>query len=257
MTGGPVSVERAGAVVLVRIDRPEVRNALDEETMEAIAAALETADGDGSVGAVVVTGTEKIFAAGADLKVMVKRSATDVLRSGQAERWRRIRQVMVPLVAAVNGYALGGGCELVLCCDIVIAGETARFGQPEIKLGILPGAGGTQRWARTAGKHATMDLVLRGKTIDAHEAYRLGAVNRVVPAEETVPVALDVAAEIAAMPRLAVRLAKQAVLRAFETPLESGLEAERQAFLVLLGTEDRIEGTRAFLEKRQPQFKGR
>jgi len=253
----PVTVERHDAVVLLRIDRPEVRNALDEATMEAIAGALEEADADESVGAVVITGSNTVFAAGADLKVMVERTAVDVLRGGQGERWRRIRQVGLPMVAAVNGYALGGGCELALCCDIIVAGDTARFGQPEIKLGILPGAGGTQRWARLAGKHVAMELVLRGAMIDADEARRLGAVNHIVPPEQTVERALELAAEIAGMPRLAVRLAKQAVLRAFEAPLEAGLEAERQAFLLLLGTEDRIEGTRAFLEKRRPLFRGR
>ena len=253
----PLVIEHRGAVVLLRIDRPEVRNALDETTMEAIAAALEHADSDESVGAVVITGSDTVFAAGADLKVMVERTAVDVLRGGQGERWRRIRQVAVPLIAAVNGYALGGGCELALCCDIIVAGQGARFGQPEIKLGILPGAGGTQRWARLVGKHAAMELVLRGAMIDADEARRLGAVNHLVAPERTVEHALEIAAEIAAMPRLAVRLAKQAVLRAFEAPLEAGLEAERQAFLLLLGTEDRIEGTRAFLERRQPQFRGR
>jgi len=254
---GPVSVTRRDRVVLIRIDRPEVRNALDEATMEAIAAALETADRDESVGAVVLTGTEKVFAAGADIKVMVEREPVDVLVGGQAERWRRIRQVLVPIVAAVNGFALGGGCELALCCDLVVAGESARFGQPEVKLGIIPGAGGTQRWARLAGKHAAMDLVLTGRTIDAQEAVRLGMVNRLVPPHLCVEIALEVAAEIAAMPRLAVRLGKQAVLRAFESPLEAALDAERQAFIMLLGTADRREGMRAFLEKRPPVFRGR
>lgn len=253
----PVVVERHDAVVLLRLDRPEVRNALDEATMEALAAAVEAADADERVGAVVITGGERIFASGADLKVMVDRSAVDVVRSRQAERWRRLRQVLVPLVAAVNGYALGGGCELALLCDLVVAGESARFGQPEVKLGILPGAGGTQRWARAAGKHVAMEMVLTGRTIDADEAQRYGVVNRVVPDEHTVEVALALATEIAALPRLAVRLAKQAVLRAFDAPLEVGLDLERHAFHVLLGTADRVEGMRAFLEKRRPRFEGR
>lgn len=253
----PVTASRHDRVVLLRIDRPSVRNALDEATMEALAGHLEAADRDPEVGAVVLTGSDTVFAAGADLKVMVERTAVDVILAGQGERWRRIRQVLVPIVAAVNGVALGGGCELALCCDLIVAGETARFGQPEVKLGILPGAGGTQRWARTAGKYAAMDVVLTGRTLSADEALRLGVVNRLVPPALTVPTALALAAEIAAMPRLAVRLAKQSVLRAFETPLEAGLEAERQAFLVLLGTADRAEGMRAFLEKRAPSFTGR
>jgi enoyl-CoA hydratase len=253
----PMAVERRGAVVLLRINRPAVRNALDEPTLEAIASALEEADADEAIGAVVLTGSDKVFAAGADLKVMVERTSVDVMRGGQAERWRRIRQVLVPMVAAVNGYALGGGCELALCCDLIVAGESARFGQPEIKLGIIPGAGGTQRWARTAGRQAAMDIVLTGRMIDASEAQRLGVVNRLVADADTLEVALSLASEIAAMPRLAVRLAKRAVLSAFEMPLEAGLEVERQAFLLLLGTEDRIEGTRAFLDKRQPKFRGR
>jgi len=254
---GPVSVTRHDRVMLLRIDRPAVRNALDEATMEAIATGLEAADRDEGVGAVVLTGSDKVFAAGADIKVMVEREAVDVMVGGQAERWRRIRQVLVPVIAAVNGFALGGGCELALCCDLIVAGESARFGQPEVKLGIIPGAGGTQRWARLAGKHAAMDLVLTGRTIGADEALRLGVVNRLVAPQLTVDTALELAAEIAAMPRLAVRLGKQAVLRAFESPMEVGLEAERQAFLVLLGTADRREGMRAFLEKRPPAYRGR
>lgn len=256
MNAAPVAVERRDRVVVVRIDRPQVRNALDETTLEGVATALEEADADEGIGAVVLTGGDRVFASGADLKVMLERSAVDVVRSRQAERWRRIRQVLVPLVAAVEGYALGGGCELVLCCDLVVAGESARFGQPEVKLGILPGAGGTQRWARTAGKHVAMDVVLTGRTLDADEARGYGVVNRLVPEGRALDVALELAGEIAALPRLAVRLAKQAVLRAFDTPLEAGLELERQAFYVLLGTADRVEGMRAFVEKRRPRFRG-
>jgi enoyl-CoA hydratase len=254
---GPVVAERHGAVALVRIARPEVRNALDEATLEAVTAALEAADADPDIGAAVVTGGDRVFAAGADIRRMVERTAVDVIRGGQERRWRRLRQLGLPLVAAVNGYALGAGCELALVCDLVVAGDGARFGQPEIRLGILPGAGGTQRWARTAGKHAAMEVALTGRMVDADEARRLGVVSRVVPAHLTVATALALAAEIAAMPRLAARQVKRAVLAAFETPLEAGLELEREAFHVLLGTEDRLEGMRAFLEKRPPRFTGR
>jgi len=204
-----------------------------------------------------LTGGSKVFAAGADIGDMADQGPVDQLLRDQTGRWAPLAGFKKPLVAAVNGYALGGGCEVALMCDLLIAGETARFGQPEINLGIIPGAGGTQRWPRTAGKHVAMEAMLMGTPITAHRAYELGLVNKVVPTEMTIEIAQRYARQLAEKPPLAVRMAKEAVLRAFDSPLSEGLAAERKSFYFLFATEDQKEGMHAFLEKRKGVFKGR
>ncbi|HLH68110.1 MAG TPA: enoyl-CoA hydratase-related protein [Candidatus Dormibacteraeota bacterium] len=252
-----ILVERDGTVGVVTLNRPRVLNALSPELIAELGYALGHLDADPGIGAAVLTGGDKVFAAGADIADMSERSAVDQLLRDQTGRWQAVTAFTKPLVAAVNGYALGGGCELALMCDLIVAGDTARFGQPEINLGIIPGAGGTQRWPRTVGKYVAMEVNLLGQPIDARRAYRLGLVNRVVPAEVTVAVAVDLAKQLAAKAPLALRMAKEAVNRALETPLSEGLAAERKSFYFLFATEDQKEGMRAFLEKRRPEFKGR
>lgn len=207
--------------------------------------------------AVVLTGGPKIFASGADIAEMVTRTPADQLAIERRPRWTGLLRFTKPLIAAaVNGYALGGGCELAMMCDMIIAGGGARFGQPEVNLGILPGAGGTQRWPRTVGKYVAMEVTLTGDFVDATRAHQLGIANHVVPAEETIAAAQDLARRIAAKPPIAVRFVKEAINAAYETMLAAGLAAKRRSFQLLFGTEDQTEGMRAFLEKRQPQFKG-
>ena len=250
-------VERRGAVQLVTLNRPQVLNALSPALIEELGTALEEADRDREIGAAVLTGGPGVFAAGADIGDMVERTAVDQLTRDQTGRWARVTEFSKPLVAAVNGYALGGGCELALMCDLIVAGDGARFGQPEINLGIIPGAGGTQRWPRTVGKYVAMEVSLLGSPISARRAYQLGLVNRLVPAEVTIAVAVEMAAVAAAQPPIAVRLAKESVNRALETSLQEGLAAERKSFYFLFGTEDQKEGMAAFLAKRRPQWRGR
>jgi enoyl-CoA hydratase len=252
-----VRADRDGPVGVVTLDRPRVLNALSPALIGELSDALARFDADPEVRAAVLTGGPKVFAAGADIGDMSDRSAVDQLQRDQTGRWSGISGFSKPLIAAVNGYALGGGCELALMCDLIVAGDSARFGQPEIDLGIIPGAGGTQRWPRTVGKYVAMEVNLGGAPISARRAYQLGLVNRVVPAEVTLDVAKALALRLAAKPPVAVRLAKQAVNRALETPLSEGLAAERQSFYFLFATEDQKEGMRAFLEKRRAQFKGR
>jgi enoyl-CoA hydratase len=252
-----VSVHRDGPVGVVTLDRPKVLNALSPALIAELTDALGGFEADAEVGAAVVTGGPKVFAAGADIADMAERTAVDQLLRDQTGRWAPIAAFSKPLVAAVNGYALGGGCELALMCDLVIAGDSARFGQPEINLGIIPGAGGTQRWPRTVGKYVAMEVVLGGAPITAQRAYQLGLVNRVVPAEVTVRVAIETARALAAKPPLAARLAKEAVTRALETPLSQGLAGERRDFTFLFATDDQKEGMKAFLEKRAAEFRGR
>jgi enoyl-CoA hydratase len=252
-----ILAERRDRVALITLNRPRVLNALSPELIAELGDALAAADADPEIGAAVLTGGPRAFAAGADIADMADRTAVEQLRRDQTGRWQPITAFTKPLVAAVNGYALGGGCELAMMCDLIVAGDNARFGQPEIKLGIIPGAGGTQRWPRTVGKYLAMETVLLGEPIGARRAYRAGLVNRVVPAEVTVDVALDVASRLAAGPPMALRLAKDSVSRALETPLAEGLAAERKNFYFLFGTDDQKEGMHAFLEKRRPQFKGR
>jgi enoyl-CoA hydratase len=218
---------------------------------------LEGLDRDDAVRCIVVTGGERAFAAGADIFEMADATAVEMLLRDQFARWDRIRRIKKPLIAAVNGFALGGGCELVMICDIIVAGETARFGQPEINIGVMPGAGGTQRLTRAVGKAKAMEMVLTGRTITAGEALRLGLVTTVVPAEACLDEAKSLAREIASKPPLAVRLAKEAVLKSFDTTVEGGLEFERKSFYLLFASDDQKEGMKAFAEKRKPEWKGR
>ena len=244
-------------VALLRLNRPEARNALSPEVMEKLASELERLDPDAEVRCVVIAGSEKVFAAGADIKAMAERSFAEALRHPAASFWRRVAAIKTPLVAAVSGYALGGGCELALACDMIVASETAVFGQPEIDLGIIPGGGGTQRLARVIGKQRAMELALTGRRFGAAEALELGLVNKVVAEDAWLNEALELARTVAAKPPIAARLAKQAVLVAEETALSPGLESERRLYELAMATEDRVEGMEAFLEKREPKFEGR
>ncbi|HSR24584.1 MAG TPA: enoyl-CoA hydratase-related protein [Candidatus Eisenbacteria bacterium] len=252
-----VLVGRDGPVGVVTLDRPRVLNALSPALIAELSDALRGFDADPAIRAVVLTGGPRVFAAGADIGDMAERSPIEQLQRDQTGRWAAISAFSKPLIAAVNGYALGGGCELALMCDLIVAGDSARFGQPEINLGIIPGAGGTQRWPRTVGKYVAMEVNLGGAPITAQRAYQLGLVNKVVPAEVTVEVAKQMAARLAEKAPVALRLAKEAVNRALETPLSEGLAVERKSFYFLFATEDQKEGMRAFLEKRRAQFRGR
>lgn len=251
-----VALERQDRVAVLRLDRPEVRNALSPETMDEILGHLRRLDADPEVGAVVIAGSEEVFASGADIGSMRHRPLPDVLTAQASRFWFRLREIEVPLIAAVSGPAFGGGCELALACDLVVASETARFSQAEIKVGILPGGGGTQHLARSIGKHKAMELVLTGRPVTAAEGERLGFVNHVTNPDTWRECALELAREIAGGPPLAVRLAKQAVLSAEETPFSAGMRTERGLMELAFGTEDRVEGMTAFLEKRKPRWAG-
>lgn len=241
----------------ITLNRPDKRNALNARTLAEIAEVLADADTDDHVRAIVMTGGEKVFAAGADLKEMAAMNAIDVHLDARARQWATIRRFSKPIVAAVNGFALGGGCELAMHADIIVAGESAQFGQPEVNLGIMPGAGGTQRLTRTVGKSVAMKMVLSGLFIDAAEALATGLVAEVVEDGQSNPRAVELAALIATKPPLAVRMAKEAVLKSYEMPLESALDFERRAFTVLSASDDRNEGIAAFFDKRKADFKGR
>jgi enoyl-CoA hydratase/carnithine racemase len=225
--------------------------------MEELASTLEGFDADPEVRCIVIAGSDQVFAAGADIKAMAERSFAETLTHPAASFWKRLAALKTPLVAAVSGWALGGGCELALSCDLIVASETAELGQPEITLGIIPGGGGTQRLARVLGKQRAMDLVLTGRRIGAAEAHAVGLVNVVAPKGKWLKEALEIAHRVARRPPIAARLAKQAVLAADETALSSGLETERRLYELAFATEDRVEGMRAFIEKREPDFKGR
>ncbi|HEY5816566.1 MAG TPA: enoyl-CoA hydratase-related protein [Solirubrobacterales bacterium] len=244
-------------VALLRLDRPEARNALSPEMMDEIAGELERLDPDPEVRCIVIAGSDEVFAAGADIRAMSERSFEEALRHPAAAFWRRVAAIKTPLVAAVSGYALGGGCELALACDMIVASDTALFGQPEITLGIIPGGGGTQRLARVLGKQRAMEYVLTGRRFDAGMAQEWGLVNQVVGKNRWLTEALELARTVAERPPIAARLAKQAVLAAEETGLSAGLEHERRLYELAMATEDRVEGMRAFLEKREPKFEGR
>jgi enoyl-CoA hydratase/carnithine racemase len=252
-----VEAEQRGAVGLARLNRPDARNALSPELMEELATLVERWDEDPGIGCIVIAGSDEWFAAGADIKSMAERSFQEALASPAARFWPRLASARVPLVAAVSGYALGGGCELALTCDMIVASESAEFGQPEIMLGIIPGGGGTQRLAHVMGKQRAMELVLTGRRIDAAEAERLGIVNRVAGKYDWLDAALELAEVVARRPPLAVRLGKKAVLAADEMPLSAGLDHERRLFELAMATEDRVEGMTAFVEKRKPEFRGR
>ena len=244
-------------VGLVQLNRPKVLNALNRETMAEIVTALEAFDGQDDVGCLVVTGNERAFAAGADIKQMASATPVDMLNNPFIDYWDRLQRIGKPIIAAVSGYALGGGCELAMACDLIVASETARFGQPEINLGVIPGAGGTQRLTRAVGKAIAMEMVLNGRQLTADEARHHGLVNRVVPAELYLEEALKFGAEIAARAPVAIRLAKEAVNMAFESSLQAGLAHERRLFYLLFATADQEEGMSAFLDKRPPQWQGK
>ncbi|MFN0136984.1 MAG: enoyl-CoA hydratase-related protein [Phycisphaerae bacterium] len=244
-------------VGIVRINRPDKLNALNMHTMNLIVEAFERFDADTDVRCMLIAGDERAFAAGADITEMAGASVMDMYYRNQFAKWERIKRVQKPIVAAISGYALGGGCELMMHCDIIIAAETARFGQPEINIGVMPGAGGTQRLARAIGKFQAMDMVLTGRMITADEAFRAGLVSRVVPREHFFEEALNVCRELCRKSPIALRLAKEAVLKAAETTLAEGLEYERKLFYMLFATEDQKEGMRAFMEKRPAVFAGK
>jgi enoyl-CoA hydratase len=251
-------VEAHEAVTLIRLNRPEALNALNGQLMDEMTAALDAAEADPGVRAIVITGSERAFAAGADIKEMAPKSYADVFTEDFITRnWERVTRCRKPVVAAVAGYALGGGCELAMMCDFIIAADNARFGQPEINLGVTPGAGGTQRLARFIGKSKTMDMVLTARMMDAAEAERCALVSRVVPLAELVPTALETARKIASLSPLAVMMAKEMVNAAYETPLTEGVKLERRLFHSLFAFADQKEGMAAFVEKRAPEFKGR
>ena len=249
-------VERRGAVGIITLNRPQSLNALNAALISELASALDDFESDGAIGAIVLTGSEKAFAAGADVKEMVTKSypeiyAEDFITNG----WERVGQCRKPVIAAVAGFALGGGCEIAMMCDIVIAAENARFGQPEITLGTIPGAGGTQRLARFVGKAKAMDLCLTGRMMDATEAERAGLVSRVVPATELLAEAVKVAERVASMSRPIAMMVKESINRAWETTLTEGVRFERRLFHATFATEDRKEGMTAFIEKRKPTFR--
>lgn len=246
----------AGQVGIITLNRPKALNALNDTLMDELGAALRAFDADDAIGCIILTGSERAFAAGADIAAMARFTFTDVYKGDFITRnWETIRAVRKPVIAAVAGFALGGGCELAMMCDLVIAADTARFGQPEIKLGVIPGAGGTQRLPRAVGKAKAMDLVLTGRMMDAAEAERSGLVSRVVPADRLAEEALAAALLIAGQSRIAVMAAKEAVNRAFEGTLSDGVMFERRLFHSLYATADQKEGMAAFLEKRPPVFR--
>lgn len=257
MTYQLIVTERHEKVGLVRLNRPKALNALNQELMAELMDALRTFDADATIGAMVITGNERAFAAGADIKEMVESTPVEMLRADPIRSWDRLREIKKPVIAAVSGWCLGGGNELAMACDMIVAAESAKFGQPEINLGVIPGAGGTQRLTRAVGKALAMEMILNNRTLSAQEAYQFGLVNRVVPQERYLEEALKLAGEIAARAPVAVRLAKEAVNYAYESFLEDGVAAERRLFYFLFSTEDQKEGMRAFMEKRPAEWKGR
>jgi enoyl-CoA hydratase len=252
-----VLVERDPPVAVVRLNRPESRNALSDALMDELVARLSELDADGDVRCIVLAGDERAFAAGADIAELAAATAVELYQAPRVARWDAIRKLSTPLVAAVSGWCLGGGCELAMTCDLIVASDTARFGQPETGLGIIPGAGGTQRLARAVGKALAMDMVLTGRILTAHEALAAGLVARVVAREAWLDEARRVAGEIAARAPVAQRLARESVDRAFETGLDSGLDFERKALYLAFASEDAREGLSAFVEKRRPEWKSR
>jgi enoyl-CoA hydratase len=257
MTEQTIIVETEGRVGVIRLNRPQALNALNSALMEELAAAISGFDASAEIGCVVIAGSEKAFAAGADIKEMASKSYTDAFMANFAATWDCVARARKPTIAAVAGFALGGGCELAMQCDIIIAADNARFGQPEIKLGIIPGIGGTQRLTRAVGKAKAMDLILTGRMMDAAEAERAGLVARVVPAADLMAEAMKTAATIASMSLPSVMAAKEAVNRAFEVSLAEGVLFERRIFHALFATEDQKEGMAAFIEKRPADFKHR
>ncbi|MDO8494219.1 MAG: enoyl-CoA hydratase-related protein [Deltaproteobacteria bacterium] len=256
MTEELILVEREELIAVVRLNRPKALNALSPELMSQLTAALEELDRDTKIRAIVLTGSEKAFAAGADIKEMASLSAAEMKKRDLIGTWDRVARIKKPIVAAVSGFCLGGGCELSMMCDIIIASDTAKFGQLEINLGIIPGAGGTQRLPKLIGKSKAMEWILSGKIYDAQEACQAGLVTRVVPVEQYLEEAKKLARTLAEKSPIALAAAKKAILQSFELPLAEGLQAERNLFYDLFDTQDQKEGMAAFAEKRKPQFKG-
>ena len=257
MTHQHIIVETTGRVGVIRLNRPQALNALNSALIAELAAAIDAFEADAEIGCMVITGSDKAFAAGADIKEMAGKSYIDAFMGNFAATWDRVAHARKPVIAAVAGFALGGGCELAMQCDIVIAADNAKFGQPEIKLGIIPGIGGTQRLTHAVGKAKAMDLILTGRMMDAAEAERSGLVARVVPAANLLDEAMKVAGTIAALSLPSVLAAKEAVNRAFETPLAEGIRFERRIFHSLFATHDQGEGMHAFIEKRPPKFQNK
>jgi enoyl-CoA hydratase len=253
-----VKVTRDAPIAVVQLDRPEVLNALSEELMDELVAALETLDDETDIRCIVLTGNDKAFAAGADVKQsFVDATPASMLEQDLTTRWERVRKIRKPIIAAVSGYCLGGGCELAMTCDIIVASETAQFGQPEVNLGIIPGAGGTQRLTRAIGKFRAMDIILTGRRVKADEAKAIGLAAQVYPAASWLEDAKALARTIAEKPPIAVRLATEAIDLAWNSTLDAGLEFERKAFYLLFSTEDKKEGVDAFVNKRKAVFKGK
>ena len=251
-----ILVETHGAVGLIRLNRPKALNALCDQLMRELGAALRAFDGDDAIGAIVLTGSERAFAAGADIKEMLGRTYPDVyLNDFIGAHWEAVLGVRKPVIAAVAGFALGGGCELAMMCDFIVAADTAKFGQPEINLGVMPGAGGSQRLTRAVGKSKAMDMILTARMMDAAEAERANLVSRVFPADQLIAEALKIGVQLAALSPIAVAMAKEAVNRAFEVNLNEGVRFERRLFLSMFGTPDQQEGMAAFAEKRKPNFR--
>jgi enoyl-CoA hydratase len=246
-----------GHIGIATLNRPEVLNALSIELMDQLIAALEGFDNDPNIRVIVVAGSEKAFAAGADIADMADASVVQMSERNSLARWKRIAAVRKPVIAAVSGFALGGGCELAMHCDMIVASESAQFGQPEIKIGVMPGAGGTQRLTRAIGKFRAMELILTGRFMSAKEAYEAGLVTKLVAKEQYLAEALALAKQLATMPPIALKFAKEAVLKADEMCLNEGLEFERKLFYALFATDDQKEGMKAFLEKRKPEFSGK
>ncbi len=244
-------------VALVQLNRPKELNALNIQLMQELRDALQQLDKDDKVRVIIITGNDQAFAAGADIKQMADKSAIDMLMIDQFSTWDQIRKTKKPIIAAVSGFALGGGCELAMTCDMIIASETAQFGQPEIKLGVIPGAGGTQRLTKALGKAKAMEMILTGRFMQAEEALRYQLINKIVPVEMYLREAVVLAREIAKMSPVALQLAKEAVNRSFETTLDDGLQFERKNFYLSFASEDQKEGMKAFIEKRKPEFKGK
>ena len=252
-----IIVETHGHVGLIRLNRPQALNALSSALIAELNAALERFEADAEIGCMVLTGSEKAFAAGADIREMQPKTFVETYLADFITSWERVAQVRKPIIAAVAGFALGGGCELAMMCDFILAADNAQFGQPEIRLGVIPGAGGTQRLTRYVGKAKAMEMCLSGRMMDASEAERAGLVSRIIPAADLVAEALNVANKIAAMSRASVLLAKECVNRSYETTLSEGIRFERRVFHSLFATQDQKEGMAAFIEKRPAQFKNR
>ncbi|MCB8943005.1 MAG: enoyl-CoA hydratase/isomerase family protein [Ardenticatenaceae bacterium] len=246
-----------GRVGIAQLNRPQALNALNSDLMIRLMDALEAFDDDPNIGCIVITGNDRAFAAGADIKQMADATPVSQLDSPMIDQWDRLQKVSKPVIAAVSGYALGGGCELAMLCDMIVASETAQFGQPEINIGVIPGAGGTQRMTRAVGKALAMEIVLNGRFLTANEALHYGLINRIVPVELYLQEAIKLAAEIADRAPVAVRLGKEAVNMAFETSLQTGVAHERRLFYMLFSTEDKKEGMDAFINKRKPEWKGK